>query len=270
MNLFDALRPECVAARLSPGNKQEALQEIVRIARRCPLLDHVSADDLLHALIDREKLGSTGFGKGIAIPHCRMDVVREFVIGLASIPAGVPFDALDGEDVTLMAFIIAPAMESNVHVRLLSGISQVLMIPGSADEMVRAPADEALVESFLRHVRDKVDTSEENDYCLLHVFVQNEGFFKDIVRVFGATQTSSAVILDAENSSAYLYRMPMFAGFWSDNPRSFSRLIVALVAKPMANETIRQIEEVTGSLKSCQGVLVTVQDLHFCAGSLDL
>ncbi len=268
MNLFDVLRKECVTAGIKLTNKSSALKKIAQLASACPLLKNVAEKEILEGLKQREALGSTGFKDGIAIPHCRIESVSEFVVGMISIPDGVDFESLDGNKTQFIAFIIGPAKESDEHIHLLSGISQVLSIPGAVKEMVAEPTNEALLESFLRLARDEVDTSKGMDRNFFHVFVQNEDFFREILQVFGSIDSSSAVILDAENTSAYLSKMPLFAGLWTDPPHTFSRLIIALVSKSMTNEAIRRIERITGPLKNCKGVLVTIQDLFYCGGSL--
>ena len=268
MNLFDVVRRECIRAGGSGRDRDAVLAEIAGLAGESPTLTGVETGEIENALRKREALGSTGFGKAIAIPHCRLAGVKEFVVGLLTVPGGVPFDALDDKPVKLFVFIVAPATESDEHVRLLSGISRVLSIPGAVEEMIAAPSSEALMEGFLRSAQDKVDTARALTRQLFHVFVQEEEIFKDILQVFGAMEDGCAVTVDAENLGAYLARLPLFATFWTDRPASFSRLIVALVDKKLTNETVRRIEAVTGDLKQQSGVLVLVQDLFYCEGSL--
>ena len=267
MNLLNVLKKDCIAAHV-PVGADEVLERIAEQARQYVGLHGFSQNAIVNALKEREALGSTGFGGGIAIPHCRMDSVKEYVVGLLTVPEGVEFDALDGQPVRLFVFVVAPATQSDVHIKMLSSISQVLNIPGAVDEMVREPTAEGLYESFARHVADEVDEHNAHEYNLFHVFIQNENMFQDVLQVFGGLESGTAVVLDAQHSSRYLSKMPLFAGFWSDPPSSFSQLIVALVNKRMTNETIRRVERVTGSLNECEDVLLTVQELFFCAGGL--
>jgi mannitol/fructose-specific phosphotransferase system IIA component (Ntr-type) len=269
MDLFSVLRHECIAVRSSARDKAGILNEIAQLAADSPLLTSVSRDTILQGIKDREALGSTGFGNGIAIPHCRIPSIDNFVVGLVTAPDGVDFDAMDEMPVRLFVFVVAPASESDLHVRLLSGISQVLSIPGAVEEMVGAETVEGLVESFLRHVKDQVDTSDAMERSMFHVFVQDEQRFKDILQVICGIGATATVVLEVENTSAYLQRLPMFAGFWTDTPKTFSRLIIALVNKDMANETIRRIERVTGDLNKQTGVLLAVQNMFYCAGGLN-
>jgi len=127
MKLINVLRKECVVVGARFGDKSEALRRVAQVAKNSPVLKDVSEAEILAGLQDRESLGSTGFGNGIAIPHCRLCSVHDFVVGMITIPAGVDFKALDDREVKLMLFIIGPEKESNDHInnqaRLLSRAS---------------------------------------------------------------------------------------------------------------------------------------------------
>lgn len=268
MKLIDILRKECIVAGAQFANKAEALREIVQVAKKSPLLKDVSEEEIFAGLEERESLGSTGFGKGIAIPHCRLKSVTDFVVGLITIPSGVDFEALDAEKVNLIIFIIAPEAQSNKHLKLLSAISQTLLIPGAVDEILAESTPEAVCESFLRHTHAEIDTKKQTTKCFFNVFVQDENVFRDILEKLTGIETSSIVVANTENVGAYLAKVPLFADFWRDKPSSFSKVIVAVVDKGLANETIRRIESVTGNLNECTGVMVTIQDIPYAAGSL--
>jgi hypothetical protein len=66
----------------------------------------------------------------------------------------------------------------------------------------------------------------------------------------------------------YLSKLPLFASFWSDEPSNFGRIIIAVVDKKLTNETLRRIESVTGDLNKSTGIMVTVQNVDYAAGSL--
>jgi PTS system nitrogen regulatory IIA component len=268
MNVLDAVRPECMAVGLAVKDKADALRAVARLAKASSVLGAVSEEEVLEGLSLRETVGTTGFGRGIAIPHCRLSSVEDFVVGVATVPDGVEFESLDGQKVRLVVFIIGPDRESNEHIRLLSVVSRVLADADAVAEMVSARSSDALREAFLRHVRDEPERTEEAGRSLFHVFVQDETLFNDLLQVFGGTEPRFTVVLEAENASIYLWRTPLFAGLWSDNPRSFSRVILSLVHKRMTNEMVRRIEQVVGPLRDSEQVLVTIQDVFYAGGSL--
>lgn len=267
-DVFDWVRTECLLPRLQVEQKDQLLEQLAAAAKRCHVLRDISEQDIADGLKRRESLGSTGFGNGIAIPHCRLPGAPDFVVGMATIPDGIDFDALDDEPVRLALFIVGPDDENREHIRVLSTLSQILNRPGIADALMHETSAEGLAESFLRTAPTEARQVEDDKRSLFHVFVQKEDFFRSILQIFNGLPDTTCIVMDAENSSAYLSRLPMFAGFWGDNPRSFSRLLVAPVPKNLTNETVRQIEQVVGDLKSCEGLMVAIESLHFCAGRL--
>ncbi len=269
MKLVNVLRKECIAANVKIADKASALLEVARVAKKSSVLKNVEEQEILEKLQERETLGSTGFGGGIAIPHCRLKSVTDFVIGIITVDEGVEYDALDGEPVKLMVFIIAPDTESDKHVRLLSAISQALLVPGAVKEILAGKASEAIFESFMRFSRADIDAADRTSKNMFRIFVQDDEVFHKIVEVLTMTEYSSLVVMDAENIQAYLAKMPLFAGIWSDKHKDFCKLILAVVEKKLTNETLRRIEGVTGNLDECSGVMVTVQELVYCAGSLE-
>lgn len=268
MKLADVLRKECISANVRVGDKAEALQEVVRLAKKSDDLNDVGEQDLLLALKARESLGSTGIGKGVAIPHCRLKSVKDFVVGAMTVPLGVDFDALDDEKVRLIVFIIAPEVVSNKHVRLLSVISQRLLTPNALEEIVAGQTPQDVYDRFLQYRDVDIDDKERVTRSLIHVFIQNEDNFRDILQILTGVESGSLVVLGAENAGVYLSKLPLFASFWTDEPSNFSRIIIAAVDKKLTNETLRRIESVTGDLNKSTGVMVTVQNVDYAAGSL--
>ena len=269
MRISDVLHTECIAVRAGLSDKEGALREVARLAARSAALQGVDTKDVLDALREREAVNSTGIGDGVAIPHCRLESVADFAVGIITVPEGVPFDAIDGESVKLIVSIVAPATESNEHVRILSAISQTLSSPGAMDEILAAATPVEARASFLRHVPE-VDERPSVGRCVMQVFVQDEDLFRDILQVFASVGSSSVVISETEAAGAYLKKMPIFAAFWNDSVRRFGRLIVAVVEKRMSNETIRRIEHVTGKLDERDDILLTVQETSYAAGSLTM
>ncbi|MBN1256596.1 MAG: PTS sugar transporter subunit IIA [Planctomycetes bacterium] len=269
MNLIDVFHENCIKVSVEAKNGDEILGEIARLAKSSPALANVEEDKILQMLKDREAMGSTAFGGGVAIPHCRLENVKEFVVGVVTSREGVAFNALDEAPVKLFVFIIAPMLESNEHIKVLSAISQVLRIPGAINELAEAASAEGLYESFLRHCRDEVDTKDRDGKNLFHVFIQSEEIFKDILQIFSAMESCSVQVIESEQSSTYLAKLPLFADFWSDSVHGFNRIIIAMVEKKLTNDTIRRIEHVSGPLDKSKQVMVAIQELFFTNGRIE-
>jgi mannitol/fructose-specific phosphotransferase system IIA component (Ntr-type) len=268
MKLADVLRKECVVVNAQLPDKAGAIREVARLAKKSSVLESVSEQEIVAGLEARESLGSTGVGKGIAIPHCRLKSVKDFVVGLLTVPSGVDFDSLDGQKVRLVVFIVAPEVESNQHVRLLSLISQTLLAPGALKKILAEQTPDGVQASFIKGQDAEIGDREGLAKSLIHVFIQSEDVFREIIQILTGVESSSLVVVGAENARAYLSKMPLFASFWSDEPADFGRIIVAVVDKNLTNETLRRIESVSGDLGRSAGVMVTVQEVSYAAGSL--
>jgi len=152
MTLRAALREECVAVGDRLPDKTAVLREIARLAKRCSLLDGIEEEYIFRRLEEREALGSTGFGHGIALPHCRIEGIDEFIVGLLSLPDGAPFKTLDGRKARFFVFILAPQDYEETHIQILAGVSDVLKDAAVVKELLSKATPESLRASFIRHM----------------------------------------------------------------------------------------------------------------------
>ncbi len=268
INLIECFKRECVRTDFSASGKDEALRKIAEIATHCDILASCGKERIYRALKAREDIGSTAFGGGIAIPHCALEEIDRFVVGLLIAPEGVEFKSSDGEPTHLITFIIGPQDQRNEHVTLLSAISRVLNEPDAVKELLSTNNTQALAESFLRHHRGHIP-HQDRERCLFHVIVQEEGVFNDIVKIFSSTVEGDISIIESQNAGHYLDRIPMFAAFWSEHETGFCRIILAVVDKAMCNDVVRRINLTVKDLEQRSGVLVTVQELMLVRGRLD-
>ena len=121
MHLKDFFAPDAISLELRAGTKDEILAELVGMLK----LDDRASDTLLRMLQRRETLGSTGVGRGIAIPHCRSLVVSRLRLAYGHHRAGVEFQAIDNRPVFDFFLIVAPPLEiSNQYLPVLGKIAQ--------------------------------------------------------------------------------------------------------------------------------------------------
>jgi nitrogen PTS system EIIA component len=121
MRLADFYSPDTISVDLQGGSKDEILAELVGLLR----LDERATDTLLRMLQRRETLGSTGVGRGIAIPHCRSLVVSRVRLAYGHHRRGVEYQAIDNRPVFDFFLIVAPPLEvSNQYLPILGKIAQ--------------------------------------------------------------------------------------------------------------------------------------------------
>lgn len=124
MKITEFLDKRGIKMDLESSEKEDVLKELVDVLAE--VKDVGDKKLILKALIDRENLGSTGIGQGIAIPHGKTDKVKEIVAVLGISRKGVNFDALDGESVYLFFLLVAPKDNPGPHLKALAQISRLL------------------------------------------------------------------------------------------------------------------------------------------------
>lgn len=122
MKIQAILSPTRTLCRIDYSSKKRALENIANhIAKECPMLD---TDDLFAALLSREKLGSTGIGNGIAIPHCRVKDCRETVGMLVTLKTPIDFTAIDNRPVDILFALLVPDNANTAHLETLSTLAE--------------------------------------------------------------------------------------------------------------------------------------------------
>jgi PTS system nitrogen regulatory IIA component len=124
MNMRDVLRESCVITNLAGSTKTEVLSELVQSFKEAGLIDNV--DEAVNVVLDREKLGSTGIGDGIAIPHGKMKGIDRILCAFGKSKEGIDYDAVDGKPAHIFFLLLAPEESAGLHIQMLSRISRIL------------------------------------------------------------------------------------------------------------------------------------------------
>jgi PTS system nitrogen regulatory IIA component len=145
MPLLDFLDPQAVLPSLRVNSKKQVLQEIAAHAARLTGLD---AAAIFETLLQRERLGSTGIGEGIAIPHGKLAGLTRIFGLVARLEKPIEFEALDGQQVDILFLLLAPEGAGADHLKALSRVARVLREPGLI-ERVRATRDAAALYAIM-------------------------------------------------------------------------------------------------------------------------
>ncbi len=123
MQLSDLLVSEAVVPSLKASSKKQALQELSQTARK---LTGIPARDIFEVLLQRERLGSTGLGHGVAIPHGKMNNLEGLHGIFARLNQPINFDSVDGQPVDLIFLLLAPESAGADHLKALARVSRLL------------------------------------------------------------------------------------------------------------------------------------------------
>ena len=134
MRMSDFVVRDAIIPSLSATTKEGVIRGMVESLRNVGLFRGADIEDIIRAILKRELLGSTGIGRGVAIPHTKHASVDRLIGTLAVAPAGVAFESLDGEPVYIFVLLISPQDRPGDHLRALENVSRCLR----DDEFVRS------------------------------------------------------------------------------------------------------------------------------------
>jgi PTS system nitrogen regulatory IIA component len=123
MKILDVLNKELIVADLKSKDKKGVLNELVALAASAFSLDH---EELVRVLMERERLGSTGIGGGIGIPHGKLKDLKTLVLGFGLSRQGVDFESLDNRPTHIFFLLVTPENSTGLHLKLLARISRML------------------------------------------------------------------------------------------------------------------------------------------------
>ena len=136
MEIADLLSPDAVVSHLKAASKKQVLQEM---ANKAASLTGLSGRRIYETLTEREKLGSTGMGQGIAIPHGRVAGVEKMTGLFAQLDHPVDFDSMDDQPVDLVFLLLAPEGAGADHLKALARVSRLLRNQAVCEKLRAAP-----------------------------------------------------------------------------------------------------------------------------------
>ena len=148
MNISDLLVPEAVVAALKAQSKKQLLQEL---AARTHGLTALPERRVFETLIERERLGTTGVGSGIAIPPGRIAEVTAITGLFARLDAPIEYEAVDSQPVDLVFMLLAPENAGADHLKALARVSRLLRDKGTCEKLRAASSAEAIYAILTGH-----------------------------------------------------------------------------------------------------------------------
>ena len=141
MKILDVLTKDAIIANLTARDKKGVLEELV-----VPVAPYtgIAAPDLVKVLMERERLGSTGIGGGIGIPHGKLKHLDQLVLGVGLSRQGVNFDSLDARPTHIFFLLITPENSTGLHLKLLARISRILKNEPFKEKLLGATGADAI------------------------------------------------------------------------------------------------------------------------------
>jgi PTS system fructose-specific IIA component/PTS system nitrogen regulatory IIA component len=146
MRMSDFVVREAVTPAIAATTKDGVIREMVENLRRAGYFKTSTPEDIVKAILKRELLGSTGIGRGVAIPHAKHSSVDRLIGAVAISKGGVAFDSLDGEPVFVFVMLISPNDRPGDHLRALENVSRCLRDDGFVKALRNAADHDAIWE----------------------------------------------------------------------------------------------------------------------------
>ena len=170
MKISDLLNKKSIEINPNINSKEEAINKLVDLAYLSGNIKN--KDGLRKAVLEREKLSTTGIGEGIAIPHGKSSEVKKVTLAAMVVKDGVEYESLDGNPAELFFMIAAPEGEANAHLELLARLSQMLMDANFKERLLNSKTPEELIsiiDEFEEAKLSKESNSKNQSYKVLAV-----------------------------------------------------------------------------------------------------
>jgi PTS system nitrogen regulatory IIA component len=142
MKISELINDRLIIPKFTGKSKKQVLEEL---AKHLALnKKNIDPDELLRVLIEREKLGSTGIGDGVAIPHGKLNGLENIILVFGKSNEGIDFDSIDGKPVNLIFLLVAPSNSAGVHLKALARLSRLLKDKNFRQELIDASDAQSL------------------------------------------------------------------------------------------------------------------------------
>ena len=142
MNFTEILKRDFILEELEARNQHDVLAELVGVFAKGGV--RFDPEAMLQVLLERERLGSTGIGDGIAIPHGKLQGLDEILLSFGRSSEGIAFDAMDGKPVHLFFLLMAPENSAGLHLKILAKISRMLKDTALRNNLLQAKSKEEI------------------------------------------------------------------------------------------------------------------------------
>lgn len=152
MRLSELLEENNIIPDLKAKDKKGALEELAQaMVSQKPYLDKGA---LVNVLLDRERLGSTGIGDGVAIPHGKFHGIEQPIISFGRSRKGLDFESMDGEPVYLFFLLVAPENSASIHLKALAKIARILKNSSFRKVLIEAQTQKEIYETIIQNDED--------------------------------------------------------------------------------------------------------------------
>lgn len=155
MKVSEILSKDFIIADLESNDKESAINELINLFKNDSRVEDI--EKVRQAVLEREKIMSTGVGKGFAIPHGKTDSVKEIIAAFGRKKDGIDYDALDGNPVNLIFLLVGKETMISAHIKLLSRVSRMMNKDDFRTRLLEAESAEDIMNVFLEEEKSYLE-----------------------------------------------------------------------------------------------------------------
>jgi len=270
MDIFRILHEKSCSVNFSAKNKDDCLRKLSDLLAEDT--SDISSEKIYEAFVERERMGSTGFEEGVAIPHAKVAGLNNFHLAIAYSKKGVHFDSVDGKKSQLFFAIIGPDEQPEQHLQILAQISRISRNPNARREIFHAKSPTALKEAFIRYVSARGIAKKDENSKLLMIVLYEKRFLDDILELFLERGIRGVNVLESTGIKDQLSTIPLFSDFLNflGERSDVSKTIMTVIPESEVREIVQGIEDIMGDFDKHTGAMVMALDLFFVKGSMEI
>jgi len=212
MYIIDYLKPEGISIKAKGKNKKGIISNLLKQAAENDILSNENIDEIYSAVMAREQQSSTGIGNGIAIPHCKIDIVSHGIILAATTPTGIKYNSIDNKPVNILFLFLFPGNENKEYLQVLAKAARLF-----SDEIIRNKLILSNTSEEFREVIAKNDIipiqKGSNGKYLFVLALSDHKKMQTVISNLVEIGAQTSLIVDSETLEKKLaYDIPMFAG----------------------------------------------------------
>ena len=149
MKLYESMDASSVVLNLEGKSSTQIIQNLIHQLHRSGAV--FDADEAIEKVLEREALGGTGIGSGVAFPHARIDSAEKILVALAITKEGIDFEAMDGQPARLIFLVLAPEREAENYLKVMASISKLMTKEEVRDELLHCSHESEVIRTIERY-----------------------------------------------------------------------------------------------------------------------
>lgn len=147
-HFIDLIHEKNISFNITQGTKEEIIRNLIDYGMSSGLIHSDSHEEIIQALLNREKSMTTGIGNGLAIPHCSTASVKDLVVLLGISKDGIDFDSIDQQPVHIIVLLIVPKEKFHEHIKTLALIAKTFNMKSEREKLIHSESYEQIKKAF--------------------------------------------------------------------------------------------------------------------------